>query len=209
MPRLLPRRIFIARMSEPRCTACSAVLVPGAGFCRKCGLRLIESAGISEQPTAILSQTDGLTTQRLDPRATSPSYRDSAAAVSPERSRSGRRRLILISLIGALLAVGLVVFVTLSMLKSRSRSAAQVSRSLIYPGAKTILDLTYDDGSAVLQLQTPDPLDKVQPWYETNLKPTKTLRATSGSVIMKNDALTATLVAEDSLTTIVIKKANR
>ena len=108
-----------------------------------------------------------------------------------------------------LLAVGLVVFVTRSILKTRSRSAAQVSRSLIYPGAKTILDLTYDDGSAVLQLQTPDPLDKVQPWYEASLKPTKTLRATSGSVIMKNDALTATLLAEESLTTIVIKKVNR
>jgi hypothetical protein len=197
-------------MSEPRCTACNAVLIPGAGFCRQCGLRVIESAGIEEQPTAILNPaTDGLTTQRLDPRATSPGYRDSAAAIPPERSRSGRRRLILIGLIGTLLGVGLVVFATLSLLKTRSRSAAQVSRSLIYPGAKTVLDLTYDDGSAVLQLQTPDPLDKVQPWYETNLKPTKTLRATSGSVIMKNDALTATLVAEDSLTTIVIKKANR
>lgn len=80
---------------------------------------------------------------------------------------------------------------------------------MIYPGAKTILDLTYDDGSAVLQLQTPDPLDKVQSWYEAKLQPGKTLRATPGSVIMKTNALTATLVAEDNLTTIVIKKVNR
>src|SRR4030095_16003746 len=108
-PSRCPGVFSLPIMSEARCSACGAVLVPGTGFCRQCGLRVVESAGISEQPTAILSPTDGLTTQRLDPRATSPSYRDSVVALSPETSRSRRRRLIRIGLVWGLLAVCLVV----------------------------------------------------------------------------------------------------
>lgn len=88
---------------------------------------------------------------------------------------------------------------------SRTASANQVSRSLIYPGSRTVVDIG-DRGGAVLQLESSDPLDKVRDWYEVNLKPTKTLRVTSTSVIQKNGNVTVTLVSEDKVTSIVIKE---
>ena len=51
-------------------------------------------------------------------------------------------------------------------------------------------------------------LEKVQAWYESNLKPTKTLRVNSTSIILKREKVTVTLVSEDNLTSIVIKQAS-
>ena len=98
-----------------------------------------------------------------------------------------------------------------SGLKARyhGQQRAELTKSLFYPGAQTVLDVTHDDSSGVLQLQTPDHLDKVQAWYESALKPTKILRVTSTTVILKNGPVTATLVAEDNTTTIVIKQSPR
>ncbi|MGZ8845923.1 MAG: hypothetical protein ACXW3C_05615, partial [Pyrinomonadaceae bacterium] len=87
----------------------------------------------------------------------------------------------------------------------RSASNIQISRSLIYPGSRTVVDMG-DSGGAVLQLESSDSLDKVRGWYEVNLKPTKILRVTSTSVILKNESATVTLVSEDKTTSIVIKQ---
>jgi hypothetical protein len=75
----------------------------------------------------------------------------------------------------------------------------------MYPGSRTIVDMS-DSGGAVLQMETPDALENVRAWYEANLKPTKTLRVTSASVIQKKENVTVTLVSEDKLTSIVIKQ---
>ena len=89
---------------------------------------------------------------------------------------------------------------------SQNAGAVQISRSLIYPGSRTVVDMG-DSGGAVLQLETSDPLDKVQQWYESSLKPTKTIRVNATSVILKNNKVTVTLGSEEKTTSIVIKQA--
>ena len=173
----------------------------------------MESAATSEQPTAILNQApDSSTTQRLDPRPTSPGYRDAAvselsSSVLEPPAGSGRLKVFLAALIiVALLGLGSVVR---SVLKSRreSQGSSQVSRTLIYPGSRIVLDLSNESGGSVLQLGTSDPLDKVHSWYVSNLKPTKILQVTSGTVILRKDNVTATLVADNNTTNIVIKQS--
>ena len=135
-----------------------------------------------------------------------------SSAVPPAKSPSGVRGPILVGItILALLAIGSVVAVMRSGLKNRNQGQGHVelSKSLFYPGAHTVLDVTNDDGSGVLQLQTPDQLEKVQAWYESALKPTKTIRVTSATMILKNGPVTATIVAENNTTTIVIKQSPR
>jgi hypothetical protein len=83
-----------------------------------------------------------------------------------------------------------------------------VSRTLMYPDARVVLDLG-DSGGAVLQLATSDSLDKVQTWYAAQLKPDKILRATMYTSILRKDNVTVTLVLENNTTMIVIKQANR
>jgi hypothetical protein len=87
----------------------------------------------------------------------------------------------------------------------RSHSA---SSDLIYPGARTVVDMTSNGGGRAFHLQTPDSLEKVEAWYQKTLKPEKTMRLTSTSVVLKNAKTTATIAAEDNTTNILIKVAN-
>jgi hypothetical protein len=105
-----------------------------------------------------------------------------------------------------LLGIGTIVR---SVLKSRTENQkpAQISRSYIYPGSNIILDMTNEDGSGVLQMQTSEPFEKVHSWYSSSLKPDKTLQATAHMVILKKDKATVTIVAENDTTTIVIKQS--
>jgi hypothetical protein len=48
----------------------------------------------------------------------------------------------------------------------------------------------------------------VEAWYQKTLKPEKTMRLTSTSVVLKNAKTTATIAAEDNTTNILIKVAN-
>jgi len=202
-------------MTEAKCSACGAGLIPGVGFCRQCGAPAMTAAATSEQPTAILNQPhDGSTTQRLDPRSTSPDYPRGVVEVSASRSSAleppapnARLKVFMVGLIiVALLGLGSVVR---SVIKSRSHSqtGSPISRTLIYPGARVVLDLTNESGGSVLQLTTSDPLDKVQSWYVSNLQPTKILQITAGTVILRKDNVTATVVAENNTTNIVIKQS--
>ena len=202
-------------MSQAICTKCGADLIPGTSFCRKCGQLATESPSSSEQVTAIFGQSqDGVTTKLLDPRPTTPGYEvNSQSLAAPSTSLTGSKRswpkLITIGVVLSLLivvSVG-VVWSLRSGSRSASPSSVQISRSLIYPGSRTVVDLG-DSGGAVLQLETTDALDKVQAWYDSNLKPTKTLRVNSTSMILKREKVTVTLVSEDKVTSIVIKQAS-
>jgi len=198
-------------MGEPICRNCGAELIPGTSYCRQCGQPTDESAPGSEQATAILGESkDAVTTKPLDSRPTTPGYDPGSdsllpTATSPDKSGYSWPKLVTAALL-VLLLVGVSVGVIWSLRAGRrTADAIQINKSLVYPGSRTIVDMS-DSGGAVLQMETPDALDKVRAWYEANLKPTKTLRVTSTSVIQKNGNVTVTLISEDKLTSIVIKE---
>ena len=200
-------------MSQAICPKCGAELISGTSFCRQCGQPTIEAPPSSEQVTAIFGQSqDVATTKRLDPRPTTPGYEvNSQSLANPSasliRSKRSWPKLITIGIVLSLLIVVSVGVLWSLRARRPSTSSVQISRSLIYPGSRTVVDMC-DSGGAVLQLETTDALDKVQAWYESNLKPTKTLRVNSTSTILKREKVTVTLVSEDNLTSIVIKQAS-
>lgn len=108
-------------------------------------------------------------------------------------------------LIGAVVIAIIGVATAATLVGMRSHGAAN---DLIYPGARTVVDLTSEGGGRALHLQTPDPMAKVEAWYQKTLKPEKTMRLTSTSVVLKNAKTTATIAAEDNTTNILIKVAN-
>jgi ribosomal protein L40E len=210
---IFPKRILSYEMSQAICTKCGAGLIPGTSFCRECGQPITESTASSEQVTAIFGQSqDAATTKRLDPRPTTPGYEvNSPSLATPSASLTTTKRswpkLITIGIVLSLLIVVSVAVVWSMRTGSQSASSVLINRSWIYPGSRTVVDMG-DSGGAVLQLETTDALEKVQAWYESNLKPTKTLRVNSSSIILKREKVTVTLVSEDNVTSIVIKQAS-
>ncbi|HKO98405.1 MAG TPA: zinc ribbon domain-containing protein [Pyrinomonadaceae bacterium] len=178
-----------------RCHACGSELLPEAKFCRRCGLAVDDTANDrSELPTALLSESDSATTQRLQPRITG---RATASKVKPNR-----RKLLIIGVV-LLLLIGLAAATALFLKRNERLENSQ----LIYPGARTVLDMRQGDGGRTLHLQTRDSLDQVEKWYQSNLKLTKTTRLTANSYVLKGDAATITLVVEDNTTNILIKQS--
>jgi|SRR6185503_4943900 len=108
-------------------------------------------------------------------------------------------------LIGAMVIAIIGVATVATLVGMRSHGA---SSDLIYPGAKTVVDMTSNGGGRALHLQTPDSMEKVEAWYQKTLKPEKTMRLTSTSVVLKNAKTTATIAAEDNTTNILIKVVN-
>jgi hypothetical protein len=188
-------------MQDMKCQKCGAECAAGTNFCRQCGAPIA-----SEQTTALLNPTDGITTERLESRATAPNRGplpvDGPSVTALEKSAGGLKTklivLLVIVLIGVITAVAIVGF--------RSDDAA--SSDLIYPGAKTVLDMTSEGGGRALHLQTSDPFTAVEAWYQKNLKPEKTMRLTSSSVVLKNAKTTATIATDDNKTNILIKVSN-
>jgi len=192
-------------MSEARCVTCGATLIPGTGFCRQCGAPAVADL---EEPTALLDQHgqsgDG-TTRRLDPRPTNP-YQESSSEKVPATGRNGRLIFVGVVAVAVLACVTIVGVVRSVMNKKQSAAPAiHVTRTLMYPASRVVLDLG-DSGGAVLQLATTDPLDKVETWYGAQLKPDKILRATMNTSILRKDNVTVTLVMENNTTSIVIKQ---
>ncbi len=194
-------------MTEVKCHVCSATLLPDTSFCRQCGSPNSHVLP-SEEPTLIFEQTtDNLTTQRLEQRRTSPNQNSQPAAqpLSPGISRK-RRALMVVGILVAAVAIFSIAAV------NRMRNAAEanvpaVSDSvLFYPGATSHVNLTNNDGSRTIQLETTDSLDRVESWYQTNLTFNKTMRLTSSSVVMKNEKVTITLAEENGKTVILIKQ---
>jgi hypothetical protein len=175
------QRIFFVEMSEATCSACGSALIPGAGFCRQCA--------------AVMPAVTG--------------YREAEAGPTARElpAPTGRLKVVIAALIIAgLFGLGSVVR---SLIKSRPslRAGAPVSRALIYPGARVVLDVASQDGGSVLQLKSADPLDKVQNWYIANLHPTKILQVTLGTLILRKDTVTATIASENNTTNILIKQS--
>ena len=202
-------------MTNLKCNVCGAELLPATAFCRQCGASAAEMVPASEQQTALFGQTaESATTQRLDPRPTSP---DRGRLAAPARSVAdangrGRRKSITVLAIIAFIA-GILTVVAIVRLRGHrstfsSADGQTVSSSrLLYPGAQSIVDMINNDGSRTIQLQTTDSLDRVENWYQTNLTLKKTVRLTSTSVVMKNQKVTITLASEDNKTVILIKQA--
>ena len=107
------------------------------------------SSDASEQPTAILATGDGATTQRLQARPTAP------APVL--KQKAGRRRLLIAGVI-ALVIIGVICVVAIR--RQRTVTVNQAAQ-LIYPGARTVLDMKNSDGSRTVHLQTTDSLNRV------------------------------------------------
>ena len=196
-------------MSQTICTNCGAGLIAGTTFCRQCGQPVGQVASPSEQITSTFgTQTDAVTTKRLDPRPTVPRYEidseplSAAAASSPSVPWS---KLITVGIVLLILVIG-SLGVAWSLRSLGSANSLEISRSLVYPGSRTVVNVG-DSGGAVLQLETPDAFDKVNDWYVANFKPAKTIRLTSSSVVHKKEKVTVTMVSQDKLTSIVIKQA--
>ncbi len=210
--------VFCLVMSVIRCSACSAELFPKANFCRRCGATVTSGSAIitSEEPTRNLNErVDAVATQRLAPRATSPgpgSLKNSmsnsvaAASLGGQAPPSGRKIHVAL-LVGSVVSVIIIAIISsVAFVRMRSHRSTTDSTALIYPGAQTVVDITSDDGRAI-QLQTGDSLDRVLAWYEGTLKPTKTMRLTSTSVVLRSENVTATIATEDNKTNILIKQS--
>ena len=197
-------------MSETKCGQCGAQLLPATSFCRQCGSAVTDTnvQRRSEAPTAIFSNTtESATTQRLDPRPTSPdrSLHPPAGALPVNLVARGRRKAVVGGFVLVLIIVG--VLTTIAVMRMRNANATSDTSGLIYPGAQTVVDMTNTDGGRAIQLQTKEPLARVESWYQTNLKLSKTVRLTSASVVMKKEKVTITLAEENGTTNILIKQS--
>ncbi len=201
-------------MESLNCRICGTELLPATSFCRQCGsaISVDLAAESSEQPTALFNETNG-TTQRLDPRPTRPERVGMnmpltdlmASDMAPQQNWKGRR----VFIVGALLVVLIVAVISVvAILRVPTDSRTSVSTTLVYPGARTILDVTNQNGGRALQLETSDSFKKVEDWYQATLKPQKTVRLTSNSVVLKNENTTATIAVEGDKTNVLIKQAN-
>jgi hypothetical protein len=186
-------------MTELKCEICGADLVPGTGFCRQCGAAISGAAAHegSESPTAIFPPHDAAVTQRLEAR---PTTREQ----SRKKAYGLRPKIFLLVAVIVLLLGGIAAVAVLS---DKTFDAAVPKEALLYPGATTVVDLDHSDGGHTIHLQTPDPLDRVETWYQNSLDLDKTLRLTSNSVVMKNAKVAITLATEDNKTNILIKQA--
>lgn len=198
-------------MSVSQCSHCGADLVPEARFCRQCGVSVTGNIATdsSELPTALLNRTtENVTTNRLEPRPTSSDPRSLKAPdpVSSSANMPVPRRGVVTWISGAVLLISIVgVISSVAYIRNRSHSLTTESSPLVYPGSQTIVDMQ-GEGYRTLHLQTPDSLEQVVAWYETNLKPTKSMRLTSTSVVLKNQNVTATIATEEDKTNILIKQ---
>jgi hypothetical protein len=187
------------------CRNCGAELLDGTNFCRQCGAAVTSDAipDSSEQPTSLFPETDNVTTQRLDSRPTSERQR---APMLDAGARKPWPPVLALIVVGLIIAT-IVGVVAITRLRTHSRIVA--SDPLLYPGAQTLMDISNPDGGRALQLQTSDPLEKVENWYDRNMRPRKTIRLTSSSVVLKNENTTATIASEGGITNILIKVIER
>ena len=200
---------YVAAVINVNCSECGAELVLDARFCRRCGAEISGTAvDSSELPTEILEPRSDISTSRLKVRTTSPEtprrVLTSDSAAKTDSAKATRRRSILIG-IAVLVLLICAIAAAVAYIRINSHSRTTNDEALIYPGSQTIVDFASGDGRA-MQLQTPDSLEKVIAWYEKSIKPTKTMRLTSTSVVLKNDNVTTTLASEGGKTNILIKR---
>lgn len=159
-------------------------------------------------PTAVLSdKVNPHATQRLDPRPTSSERRSftfAEKATTIETSKQRRRWVPATVVFGVVLLVILGIVASVAYVRIRNHSST-TDNALIYPAAKIIADLNSPSDRA-LQLQTEDSLDRVVAWYGATIKPTKTMRLTPTSVVLKNQKVTVTVASDSGKTHILIKQ---
>lgn len=185
-------------MQNMTCQNCGAECTAGTNFCRQCGAPIA-----SEQTTALLEQTDGITTQQLQSRATGPNRHTARADATGSSVTEKSRRPILIGAV-VIAVVGLISVAVLLGMRNHNKA----SSDLMYPGAKILVDMTNERGGRALHLQTSDPFTTVEAWYQKTFKPAKTMRLTSTSVVLKGGTTTVTIAAEGNKTNILIKVAD-
>jgi hypothetical protein len=158
-----------------------------------------------ERPTKLFSESDVATTHRLDPRPTRPERELLNLPLPPssEGHKSNGNRILLIGIALFLLIAGIVS--TLAFVRHRSSSQVATADEVSYPGAKRVMELVSEGGGRAVQLETGDSLAEVRDWYQRVLKPEKVVQLTSGSIIMKNEKTTATIVTEGDKTNILLK----
>jgi hypothetical protein len=85
-----------------------------------------------------------------------------------------------------------------------------INPAFVYPGAKTMMEITGDDEGNVLQLQTSDSFDKVVDWYTEKLKPAKVVRIKdpTSHVILEAGELKAIINANGNVTTIMLAQGD-
>src|SRR5687767_5836025 len=155
-------------MSELKCGLCGAELLPATSFCRQCGSAISDvDVQKSEATTAILGNAPGsATTQRLDPRPTSPErgLHNPVGVISVGAASRGRRKAVVGGFILILIVVGVLTVV--AVMRIRNANPTLDTSLLIYPGAQTVVDMPNTDGSRAIQLQTKEPLARVENWYQ-------------------------------------------
>lgn len=168
-------------MNWIKCHKCEAECAVGTSYCRQCGAAL---------------DADTVATQRFEPRTT-----DQAPLSPPnaEPARPSRRGIV----IGAFVLGVITVIVVAAVLGLHARG--ERSTNLVYPGATTVVDMSGADGGRALHLETTDSFSAVEEWYQKQLKPDKTMRLTTSSVILKNRKTTATIATEGGKTSILVK----
>jgi hypothetical protein len=67
------------------------------------------------------------------------------------------------------------------------------------------MDVIADGGGSAVTLETSESFEKVDEWYRSTLKPEKVVRLTAGSVVMKNEKITATIIGDNEKTLILLK----
>jgi hypothetical protein len=170
-------------MNWIKCHKCEAECAVGTNFCRQCG------AAIDPESVA---------TQRFEPRATDQGPLSQTNAKPAPSSRRG------IMIVAFVLGV-ITVIVVAAVLGLRERS--ETTTNLVYPGARTVVNMTGEDGGLALHLETSDSFSAVEDWYQKQMKPDKTMRLTPSSVVLKNSKTTATISSDGGKTNILVKVA--
>jgi hypothetical protein len=91
-----------------------------------------------------------------------------------------------------------------------STEGTSINRALVYPGAKTTMEITGEDEGGVLQLQTSDSFDKVVDWYTEKLKPKSVIRMKdpTSRVILEAGGMSVIINANGDGTTIMLTQGD-
>jgi len=193
--------------------------LPEVNFCRQCGAAVPpENRRISAEllSPAFDKSFEESPTKRFEVRPTSPRRtvpENSTLPVNvdqpspePKRRFPGRPLTLILAAI-VLLGVGVICFAAIIRARTHATLGAAYAGALIYPGSTTLVDQIGDEGRAI-QLETHDPLDQVVAWYTDKVKPTKTMRMATSTVVLRNQNITTTIVSEDNKRIILIKQVN-
>ncbi len=175
-------------------------------------------------------QSSPTTPAYLAPQSAPPPVAASAAQYLQPPNKKSRFSLLLLAtifllLLTSLLAVGLVVdrvFRRPTVIVKHTGKPdtppappapnnggnIAIDQSLIYPGARTTLNVI-DEENKVVQLHTSDSPDKVIEWYTARLKPKNVVRMENVPTVLTNEETSVVLTPQGGGTDILITKENK